>query len=104
VEQAERAYSIAQVRYREGLSTQVELADSRLLLQQARANRSVAARDVQIAQARVALLPYLPLGAVGSQGGAAQQQTTTQQQNQQQPRQQQAPVADQASAFTSGGE
>jgi outer membrane protein TolC len=103
VEQAERAYSIAQVRYREGLSTQVELADSRLLLQQARANRSVAARDVQIAQARVALLPYLPLGAGGAQGGATQQQIQ-QQPQQQQPRQQQAPAADQASAFTSGGE
>jgi outer membrane protein len=102
VEQASRAYSIAQVRYREGLSTQVELADSRILLQQAQANRAVAARDVQIAQARVALLPYLPLGAGGAQGGGAQQ--TQQQPQQQQPRQQQAPAADQASAFTAGGE
>ncbi|HEY0019895.1 MAG TPA: TolC family protein [Longimicrobium sp.] len=102
VEQAARAYSIAQVRYREGLSTQVELADSRILLQQAQANRAVAARDVQIAQARVALLPYLPLGAGGTQGGGAQQ--TQQQPQQQQPRQQQAPAADQASAFTAGGE
>lgn len=102
VEQASRAYSIAQVRYREGLSTQVELADSRILLQQAQANRAVAARDVQIAQARVALLPYLPLGAAGGQGGATQQQNM--QQPQQQPRQQQAPAADQASAFTAGGE
>lgn len=103
VEQAARAYSIAQVRYREGLSTQVELADSRILLQQAQANRAVAARDVQIAQARVALLPYLPLGTAGSQGGATQQQPQ-QQQQQQQPRQQQAPAADQSSAFTAGGE
>lgn len=101
VEQAARAYTIAQVRYREGLSTQVELADSRILLQQAQANRAVAARDVQIAQARVTLLPYLPFGAGGSTGGAAQQQST---QQQQQPRQQQAPAADQASAFTAGGE
>lgn len=103
VEQAARAYSIAQVRYREGLSTQVELADSRILLQQAQANRAVAARDVQIAQARVALLPYLPLGQGGGQGGATQPQNQ-QQPQQQQPRQQQAPAADQASAFTSGGE
>ncbi|HYR08509.1 MAG TPA: TolC family protein [Longimicrobium sp.] len=103
VEQAARAYSIAQVRYREGLSTQVELADSRILLQQAQANRAVAARDVQIAQARVALLPYLPLGAGGGQGGATQQQVQ-QQAEEQQPRQQQAPAAAQASAFTSGGE
>ena len=103
VEQAARAYQIAQVRYREGLSTQVELSDSRILLQQAQANRAVAARDLQIAQARVALLPYLPLQA-GDQGGATQQmqQQSTQQQPQQ-PRPQTAP-ADQASAFTAGGE
>ncbi|HEX2208473.1 MAG TPA: TolC family protein, partial [Longimicrobium sp.] len=104
VEQASRAYQIAQVRYREGISTQVELADSRILLQQAQANRAVAARDVQIAQARVALLPYLPLGTAGGTGGATQQQGTQQNQQQQQPRQQQAPAADQASAFTAGGE
>ncbi|HEX5871197.1 MAG TPA: TolC family protein [Longimicrobium sp.] len=103
VEQAARAYAIAQVRYREGLSAQVELADSRILLQQAQANRAVAARDVQIAQARVALLPYLPLGQGGALGGATQQMQQ-QPQQQQQPRQQQAPAADQASAFTSGGE
>ena len=102
VEQAARAYSIAQVRYREGLSAQLELADSRILLQQAQANRAVAARDLQIAQARLALIAYLPLGA-GGQGGAAQQQPQ-QAQPQQQPRQQQAPAADQASAFTAGGE
>lgn len=102
VEQAARAYSIAQVRYREGLSAQLELADSRILLQQAQANRAVAARDLQIAQARLALIAYLPLGA-GGQGGAAQPQVQ-QAQPQQQPRQQQAPAADQASAFTAGGE
>lgn len=105
VEQAARAYSIAEIRYREGLSTQVELSDSRILLQQARANRAVAARDVQIAQARVALLPYLPLGT-GAQGGATQQ--TQSQQQPQQPRQQQPQQQDaaggQASAFTPGGE
>jgi outer membrane protein len=103
VEQAVRAYTIAQVRYREGLSTQVELADSRILLQQAQANRAVAARDVQIAQARVALLPYLPLGAAGGQGSSTQQQIQ-QLPQEQQPRQQQAPAAAQSSAFTAGGE
>ena len=104
VEQAARAYGIAQVRYREGLSAQLELADSRILLQQAQANRAVAARDLQIAQARLALLPYLPL-QTGGQGGATQQMQQAQpQQQQQQPRQQQAPAADQASAFTAGGE
>lgn len=64
VEQAERAYAIAEVRYREGISTQLELADARLLLQQARLNRARAARDLALARARVALLPWLPLGAV----------------------------------------
>jgi outer membrane protein TolC len=104
VEQAARAYTIAEVRYREGLSTQIELSDSRILLQQAQANRAVAARDLQIAQARAALLPYLPLGAGGSAGGATQQQQPQQQQQQQQQPQQQNPAAGQASAFTAGGE
>jgi outer membrane protein TolC len=67
VQQASRAYEIADVRYRAGVSTQLELTDSRLLLQQAEANRAQAARDLQVARARVALLPDLPLGA----GGAA---------------------------------
>jgi outer membrane protein TolC len=65
VQQADRAYEIADVRYNAGVSTQLELSDSRLLLQQAEANRAQAARDLQVARARVALLPDLPL-----QGGA----------------------------------
>jgi len=68
VEQAERAYTIAEIRYEEGISTQLELTDSRILLQQATANRAQAARDLQVARLRVALLPYLPLG----EGGAGQ--------------------------------
>jgi len=63
IEQATRAYEIADVRYRAGVSTQLELSDSRLLLQQAEANRAQAARDLQVARARIALLPDLPLGA-----------------------------------------
>jgi len=63
VQQASRAYEIADVRFRAGVSTQLELSDSRLLLQQAEANRALAARDLQVARARVALLPDLPLGA-----------------------------------------
>jgi outer membrane protein TolC len=59
--QATRAYEIAELRYREGLSTQLELSDSRLLLVQARFNRARAARDLQVARARFALLPELPL-------------------------------------------
>lgn len=66
VEQAVRAHDIAQVRYREGVSTQLELSDARLLLQQAEANRTQAARDLQVARARAALLPDLPLGTPGT--------------------------------------
>ena len=62
VEQAARAYQIAELRYREGISTQTELLDSRIQLQQAQASRARAARDLQIAKVRVLLLPSLPLG------------------------------------------
>ena len=76
-EQATRAYTIAEVRFREGISTQVELDDSRLLLQQALANRAQAARDLNVARARLALLEDLPLGAAqggtDGQGGAGAQ-------------------------------
>jgi outer membrane protein len=63
IQQAERAYQIAELRNREGLSTQLELSDSRLSLQMAQANRAQAARDLQVARARVALQPNLPVGA-----------------------------------------
>jgi outer membrane protein TolC len=66
VEQAERAYQIAEVRYREGISTQLELSDARFLLEQARVNRAQAARDLQVARVRVALLPDLPLSPAGA--------------------------------------
>lgn len=72
VAQARRAYEIAEVRFREGISTQTELTESRLLLQQARANRALAARDLQVARTRMALLPELPLGvAAGRTSGQA---------------------------------
>lgn len=79
VQQADRAYAIAEVRYDEGISTQLELNDSRILLQQARANRAQAARDLQVARLRVALLPFLPL----SSGGGAQTGAPAMQMNQQ---------------------
>jgi outer membrane protein len=60
-EQAAKAYSIAEVRYREGISTQVELEQSRTQYQQARLNRVQAARDLEVARLRVALLKDLPL-------------------------------------------
>ena len=65
VEQAQRAYEIAEVRFQAGVSTQLELSDARLLLQQAEANRAQAARDLQVARARLALLPDLPIGGSG---------------------------------------
>jgi outer membrane protein TolC len=70
-EQATRAYSIAEVRFREGLSTQLELSESRVLLQQARANRAQAARDFQVARLRLTLLKDLPLGSSSTTGSAA---------------------------------
>ncbi|HET6837353.1 MAG TPA: TolC family protein [Gemmatimonadales bacterium] len=67
VRQAQRAYQIAEIRYREGISTQTELSDSRLQLQEAQANRAQAARDLQVARVRLALLKDLPLaGASGA--------------------------------------
>ncbi|MBA2459925.1 MAG: TolC family protein [Gemmatimonadales bacterium] len=60
-EQATRAYQIAEVRYREGISTQTELNDLRIQLAQAQATRARAARDLQVARTRLALLPALPL-------------------------------------------
>jgi outer membrane protein TolC len=65
VEQAVRAYQIAELRYREGISTQLELSDARFLLEQSQANRAQAGRDLQVARARVALLPDLPLSTTG---------------------------------------
>lgn len=61
-ELAARAYSIADVRYRNGLSTLTELGDSRIQLEQAQANRAQAARDLQVARVRAALLRDLPFG------------------------------------------
>jgi outer membrane protein TolC len=67
-QQASRAYTIAEVRYREGISTQLELSESRLLLEQARANRATASRNLQVARMRLALLKDLPLGSAAAFG------------------------------------
>jgi outer membrane protein TolC len=93
-EQASRAYSIAEVRYKEGISTQLELNDSRLLMEQATVNTALAARNLQIARVKLALLPNLPLqtptSSFASQQSQSQQQSTQQNaQPQQQPQQQQ---------------
>jgi outer membrane protein TolC len=69
-EQARRAYSIDQVRYREGISTQTDLTQSQILVEQAMVNRAVAARDLAVARMRLALLKDLPLsGAAGASAG-----------------------------------
>lgn len=62
-EQASRAYQIAEIRYREGISTQTELNDLRIQQAQAQVNRAQAARDLQVARIRLVLLPALPLTA-----------------------------------------
>jgi len=100
VQQANRAYEIADVRYRNGVSTQLELTDSRLLLQQAEANRAVAARDLQVARARVALLPDLPLGAAVSNAAS---RATAQPIAPQPPSQQQPPAAGQLRTASAQG-
>ena len=109
-QQATRAYSIDQIRYREGISTQTDLTQSRLLLEQALANQAQSARDLAVARARMVLLRDLPLntqalGGAASRGATQQQQP---QQQQQQPSQQQqtpsaaasAPGAGQSGSFT----
>ena len=98
VQQASRAFEIADVRYRAGVSTQLELSDSRLLLQQSEVNRAQAARDLQVARARMALLPDLPLGAAAMPRVQPQPQTPTPSQPQTS-----GPVISNASAQTGGG-
>lgn len=68
-DQASRAYEIAEIRVREGLSTFTDLADVRLAREQAEANRAQAARDLQVARLRAALLRDLPIGAGVVPGG-----------------------------------
>jgi outer membrane protein TolC len=76
-EQAQRAYDIDQVRYREGISTQTDLTQSRLLVEQAAANRALAARNLAVARVRLALLRDLPLQAGTSASAAAAAGTVT---------------------------
>ncbi|HZE08587.1 MAG TPA: TolC family protein [Gemmatimonadaceae bacterium] len=104
-EQASRAYSIAEVRYKEGISTQIELNDSRILLEQAVANRALAARNLQVARVKLALLPNLPLQTTGAtqQAQAQTQSTTTQQQQTPQPSQSTQTAQQQAQGQQSTG-
>jgi hypothetical protein len=76
------------VRYKEGISTQLELNDARILLEQAVTNRALAARNLQVARVKLALLPDLPLQTTGATQSQAQSQAATQQQQQSQSTQQ----------------
>ena len=100
-DQASRAYQIAQVRYREGMSTQVELNDARNQLAQALINRAQAARDVLVARVRLALLPDLPLQTQGAGASQASQSAVSQQQTQMS---QQSQTSSQTQAQSSAGQ
>jgi outer membrane protein len=89
-EQARRAYSIAEVRYKEGISTQLELNDARILLEQAVTNRALAARNLQVARVKLALLPDLPLQTTSASQAQAQSAASQQQPSQQSTQQTQA--------------
>ncbi|HTI62773.1 MAG TPA: TolC family protein [Gemmatimonadaceae bacterium] len=110
-EQAQRAYAIDEVRYREGISTQTDLSQSRLLLEQALANRAQAARNLAVARVRLALLRDLPLQAgvtnasssQGAAGAVQQQQQQQQQQGLQLQQQQQRTGTSPSAAGGSGG-
>jgi outer membrane protein TolC len=75
IDLARRAYEIAEVRYRAGVSTQLELSDARLQLQQAEADHALAARHFQVARIRLALLPELPVSTPVSPLAEPQQMT-----------------------------
>ena len=103
-DQARRAYSIDQLRFREGISTQTDLAQSRILLEQAVANQAQSARDLAVARARVALIRDLPINTSALTATQQQQQAQQQQQQAQAQQQQRAPSAatTQAGAAPSG--
>ena len=97
-EQAQRAYGIDQLRFREGISTQTDLTQSRLLLEQAVANQAQSARDLAVARARLALIRDLPINTAAL-GASAQRASTQQQQAQQQ---QQQPSTQSTAAGSAG--
>jgi outer membrane protein TolC len=76
---AHRAYAIDQLRYREGISTQTDLTQSRLQLEQAEANRALSARDLAVARARVALIRDLPINTAALSAASQSQQPSLQQ-------------------------
>lgn len=101
IQQAQRAYEIAELRFNEGLSTQLELSDARLQLAQTQVTRAEAARNLQVRRIRYALLPALPLLATSASAVQNASSTVSHTQN----RTQLAPVATGAAgpAGPSGG-
>ena len=77
-EQADKALRIADVRYTNGISTQLELSDIRNLLIQSQANRLSAAKALQLARLRITLLRDLPLGSGGGTATASASGSPTQ--------------------------
>jgi outer membrane protein TolC len=66
VREATHAYEIAALRHKEGLAIQLELFDARLALEESKAERARAARDLLVERLRAALLPDLPLSVSAS--------------------------------------
>lgn len=102
-EQASRAYRIAEVRYGEGISTQLELSESRILLQSAQANRAYAARNLRVAQRRLSLLRDLPLAAESGAPGTPRSTGVTAPQQQSGTSMGQSAGRSSAAAQSSGG-
>lgn len=100
--QAQKAYSIDQLRFREGISTQTDLTQSRLLLEQAVANQAQSARDLAVARARLALIRDLPINTAAL-GASAQRASAQQQQQQQQQTQQSQQTRTQSTAAGAAG-
>lgn len=63
VAQAKRAYEIAELRYKQGSSTHLELVDARLQLEQALLNQAQSSRDLRVALLRQAMIVELPFAA-----------------------------------------
>ncbi len=76
-DEAERAFRIAEIRYREGQSSQIELTDARVARARAFAARARAARDLRVADAHLALLPALPMSNGGTTMFSAQPRAST---------------------------
>ena len=77
VEEAQRAYEIAQLRYQQGIATLIEVNDARLALSQATADRAQATRNLLVAEVQLLLVRDLPLGGSGTTAGSAAAQGRT---------------------------